>query len=163
AWFRVPRETGKASWTEPFFDDGAGNVAMVTFVTPFYAGGKFRGTVNMDVRLDQLTARVERLALPKGDIAITSPTGLLISFPPDPSRVMKSSIFDLARDTGVQSLDDLGHRMVSGASGSMTVARLGAAEPHLIFFAPISSAGWSLAVAIPESTIMGPAYEQLRL
>jgi sigma-B regulation protein RsbU (phosphoserine phosphatase) len=163
AWFRVPRETGKAGWTEPFFDDGAGNVAMVTFVVPFYRDGKFRGTVNMDVRLDQLTARVERLDLPKGDIAITSPTGLLISFPPDPARVMKSSIFDLAREQGVESLEVLGRRMVAGDSGSMTVARLGAAEPHLIFFAPIPSAGWSLAVAIPESTIMGPAYEQLRV
>ena len=76
-------------------------IFLFTFVVPFSREGKFRGTVNMDVRLDQLTARVARLDLPKGDVAITSPTGLLISFPPDPSRVMRSSIFDLARDVCV--------------------------------------------------------------
>ncbi|MCC6660410.1 MAG: SpoIIE family protein phosphatase [Phycisphaerales bacterium] len=161
AWFREPRKTGKAGWTEPFFDEGAGNVAMVTFVVPFSRDGKFRGTVNMDVRLDQLTARAARVDAPLGEVAIISPTGLFISFP-DKSRVMKSSIFDLARDTGVASLATLGRAMVEGGRGSTTVARLGVPEPHLIFFAPIPSARWSFAVAIPESTIMGPAYAQLR-
>jgi sigma-B regulation protein RsbU (phosphoserine phosphatase) len=162
AWFRVPRETGKAGWTEPFFDEGAGDVAMVTFVAPFFHDGRFRGTVNMDVRLEQLTARVSRIGIPDADVAIISPTGMFISFPVA-AFVMKRSIFDLARENGVESLELLGRRMLAGRSGMMTVAQLDAPEPHLIFYTPIRSAGWSLAAAIPEASVMAPVNAQLRV
>jgi sigma-B regulation protein RsbU (phosphoserine phosphatase) len=75
---------------------------------------------------------------------------------------MKKSIFDMARELGVDAIDQLGREMVAQRSGMMRTRLLEDGEPHLVFFAPIRSAGWSFAAAVPESAVLGPVYAQLR-
>ena len=29
-WYRIPKETGKSSWCEPYFDEGGAEVMMCT-------------------------------------------------------------------------------------------------------------------------------------
>ena len=35
-WYQIPKELGKAVWSEPYFDEGAGNIMMSTYSVPFY-------------------------------------------------------------------------------------------------------------------------------
>lgn len=37
-WYQIPRELGKPEWSEPYFDEGAGNILMATCSVPFYGG-----------------------------------------------------------------------------------------------------------------------------
>ena len=43
-WYQLPRELGKAVWTDPYFDEGAGETMMCTYCVPFYrpVGGQAR-------------------------------------------------------------------------------------------------------------------------
>jgi len=34
-WFQAPKAQGKAVWSAPYFDEGAGNVLMTTYSAPF--------------------------------------------------------------------------------------------------------------------------------
>jgi hypothetical protein len=59
-WYSAVRESGEAVWTEPYFDEGAGDVLMTTFSVPFFRDGNFAGVATLDIRLDalrELTAR----------------------------------------------------------------------------------------------------------
>ena len=52
-WYSVPKQIGKPYWTEPYYDEGVGEILMTTFSVPFYKikNGKrvFAGIVDADV------------------------------------------------------------------------------------------------------------------
>lgn len=42
-WYARPKERGASVWTEPYFDEGAGNIQMVTFSVPFFGVTRSQG------------------------------------------------------------------------------------------------------------------------
>ena len=49
-WFDVPRGSQRDHWSEPYFDDGGGDVWMVTYSVPFFDSRQgFAGVVTLDV------------------------------------------------------------------------------------------------------------------
>lgn len=160
-WFNTPRQTLRPFWTEPFFDDGAGNVEMVTFVSPFLNDGRFRGTVNVDVRLDDLRPRAMRDVDPKVTLYCLSSRGTFIIWH-DAEISMDDTIFTIAERFGRPEIADLGERMIAGERGSARVRDLTSDLPYLAFFAPIPTAGWSLASVMSEEEVMAPVYAALK-
>jgi sigma-B regulation protein RsbU (phosphoserine phosphatase) len=57
-WYQIPCELNMPTWSEPYFDEGAGNIIMVTYSMPFYRNidGKrvFTGVVTADISLEWL-------------------------------------------------------------------------------------------------------------
>ena len=41
-------------WTEPYFDEGAGDTLMTTYAAPFFRNGAFQGVATVDIQLDAL-------------------------------------------------------------------------------------------------------------
>ena len=62
-WYRIPKETGRTMWTEPFFDEGGGDVLMTTFCVPFRRDGIFRGVATVDIALSQLVKEIKEDSL----------------------------------------------------------------------------------------------------
>jgi sigma-B regulation protein RsbU (phosphoserine phosphatase) len=158
-WYRFPRETHRPFWTEPFFDEGAGNVEMVTYVAPFFAvdvatGRKtFRGTVTVDVELEKLRRRA-LATMPVGTgLYIVSREGRFIVAPAI-GWVMRESVFSIAERYRLPEIRSIGERMMRGERGVATMPSIDQSGPALAFFAPISSNGWSLAGIAYESDIM---------
>ncbi len=54
-WYQEPKETDKPSWTKPYFDEGAGNIIMVTYSAPFYKEDKLLGIAPLDIAADLAT------------------------------------------------------------------------------------------------------------
>ena len=50
-WYVVPKQTGRTSFTEPFFDAGGTNQSMFSVTTPVKRDGKFIGVMGSDVKL----------------------------------------------------------------------------------------------------------------
>jgi hypothetical protein len=139
-WYRIPRETGEAFWTEPFFDEGAGNIIMCTHVTPFFTeDGRFRGTVNIDIPIKELQAKARLTELGAGTFIIISRTGRFVSHP-DPSLVMHESALSVARRLERDDVAELARRMLRGESGVMRLANFPTPEPRWLFFAPVPGA-----------------------
>ncbi len=58
-WYRVPKESKKSSWCEPYFDSGGAEVMMCTYSVPLFArDGKVYAVLTADVSLDALTRHV---------------------------------------------------------------------------------------------------------
>ena len=58
-WYKVASESGKARWSEPYFDEGGGQVDMSTFSMPIYdSRTNFLAIFTADISLEQLKAHV---------------------------------------------------------------------------------------------------------
>ena len=58
-WYRIPKETKKSSWCEPYFDEGGAEVMMCTYSVPLMdREGKVYAVLTADVSLADLTRHV---------------------------------------------------------------------------------------------------------
>ncbi|MBF0275092.1 MAG: transporter substrate-binding domain-containing protein [Nitrospinae bacterium] len=53
-WYVYPRTFGQPLWTEPYFDEGAGNIFMTTYSVPFKSNSKIIGVTTVDIDLSDL-------------------------------------------------------------------------------------------------------------
>ena len=161
-WFVRSRDTEKPLWTEPYYDEGAGNILMDTYAVPFFRDGKFRGVATVDIPLDRLQQRSGLEDLTDQPFVIVSPSGRFISHP-DTESIMVESIQQRAEETGEPGLRMLANDMLSGRSGVVRVERLDFLndEPYWVFYSPIKSTGWSFATALSEAQILAYSRAQI--
>ena len=159
-WYRPARAGGRPFWTEPYFDTGVGERLMTTYVAPMTRDGRFRGVVTVDLLSEDLLQELARIRIGSGYCALVSRKGTFISHP-DPSLVMRESIFTLARRHGLDELADAGKEMVAGKTGVRRIRDFATGRPKWMVYAPVESAGWSLAAIIPEHEVLAPVYARL--
>ena len=77
-WWHKPIATGKGVWSEPYFDEGAGNIMMSTYSVPFYKHGKIRGVATIDIPLQQLNTEIKILGVTKYEMFLLSGKGRVL-------------------------------------------------------------------------------------
>ena len=60
-WWQLPRKALTGVWTEPYFDEGGGNIYMTTFSAPFFRDGRFLGVATIDIPLEPLKRLISSL------------------------------------------------------------------------------------------------------
>lgn len=166
-WYLIARETGKAAWTDPYYDEGGGETMMCTYCVPFFreAGGQrvFAGVVTADVQLEHLVQIVSSIKLYKSGYAfLLSQNGHFISHP-DTNYVFKESIFSLAEETGDKQLRELGRDMVRGGEGFVRRRSLYTGRMSWFYYAPVSASGWSVGILLPEDEILADLHSLNRV
>ena len=157
-WYQIPRELGRASWIEPYFDEGAGNILMSTYALPFYQGvgetRKLKGIVTADISLSWLKAIVSSIKIGKTGYAfLISKNGTFVTHP-NSDLIMNESIFSVAESRKDNSLREIGREMIAGKSGFARSVDMISGVESWMAYAPLPSSGWSLAVIFPESEVM---------
>ena len=156
-WYLIPRETGKAVWTDPYYDEGGGEAMMCTYCVPFYreSGGQhlFAGVVGADVQLEHLVQVVSTIKLYKTGYAfLVSQNGQFICHP-NKDYVFKESVFSLADETGDKQLREIGLKMLRGGEGFVRSRSPNTGSMSWLYYAPVSS-GWSVGIMFPEDEIL---------
>ncbi len=156
-WYQSPRELGRLEWSEPYFDDGGGNLAMSTCSVPFYGETDgvrhLKGIVATDITLDSLTKLVSSVKILKtGYAALLSRNGMVLAHPLKDA-VMNESFFSIAEARNDPSLRELGKKMVAGETGFIRYNSLVGVRSWM-YYAPIRSTGWTLAVLFPEAELL---------
>lgn len=156
-WYQIPKELGKKEWSEPYFDEGGGGILMTTCSVPFYetAGDKklFKGVVLADVSLDWLTDIVASIkVLETGYSFLISRNGTVLTHP-SKEMIMNETIFSIAESRNKPALRDIGRKMVRGESGFTTYTDTAGVKSWL-YYAPVSSTGWTLAVVFPLEELL---------
>ncbi len=83
-WFSLPQKLGKPVWSTPYFDEGSGNVWMVTYSIPFNRAGTavFDGVAFSDIRIDTLRKQMQSAGSITGEnFVIVSHEGLYVYHP----------------------------------------------------------------------------------
>src|SRR6185369_15726172 len=92
-WYTEPLRLRHAVWSEPYYDEGGGDVLMTTYSVPLLGAGtgarNFVGVVTADITLEHLQAYLDRIRLGStGYAALLSREGRILSHP-DSTLLMK--------------------------------------------------------------------------
>ncbi len=160
-WYQISREIGKTEWTEPYYGDSGSSILMATCSVPFYgtADGmkRLKGIVVSDVSLEWLTDMVASIKVLKTGYAfLISRNGTIVTHP-DKMMIMNETIFSLAEARNDPRLRALGRKMIKGETDFIPYTDINGRKSWL-YYAPIPSVGWTLAVVFPEAELL----EQVR-
>ena len=162
-WWHVPKRTGGGVWTDPYLDEGAGNVLMVTYSEPFTRDGEFRGVTTVDIMLPTLQESIGRQIVADLDWVILTAAGQFVYNHRYPATIMSQTLFDRARELDRPDFIELGQRILSGESGVVMADGWESPERQWVFYAPIATAGWAFAARVPESEALAGVQARMTL
>lgn len=159
-WYQIPTELGRPSWSEPYYDEGGGNILMATYSVPFFRqqGGdrKAAGVVTADISLAWLKQLVESVKIGKTGYAfLVSANGVLVTHP-DPRLIIRESLFSLAEERHDDSLRTIGKAMIQGKRGFVPFTDFHSRRPAWLAYEPLPMSGWSLGVVFPADELFAP-------
>ncbi|MBU1055709.1 MAG: SpoIIE family protein phosphatase [Proteobacteria bacterium] len=157
-WYQIPRETLQEYWSEPYFDEGGGDILMATFSCPFFKKkeGKrlFAGVITADISLEWLKKFVSEIRILKtGYGFILSRNGSFVAHP-EKRWVMNETIFSIAEARGDAKLRNIGRRMIAGESGFVSFTGYDLKKAGFLYFAPVKFSKWSLGIFFPKDELM---------
>lgn len=147
-WYTQPLSLGKSCWSEPYYDEGGGEMLMTTRSVPVAdEQGHIYAVVTSDISLDTLSGMLSSIVPYEGAHAyLLSKKGIFVSHP-DPEWIMKKSFRDMATDLADDRVIDIGEKMLAGESGSLSF-QMEDRTIKFVVYAPLSN-GWSLALVCP--------------
>jgi phosphoserine phosphatase RsbU/P len=152
-WYRRPRDLGEAIWTEPYFDEGGGNVVMITRSVPFRRQDQFWGIATIDLPVTKLAEIVRKVSMSgSGYAVLLSKEGRFVTHP-DETQVLHAHIGD--------ANPDLGARIAKGEDGWMLTRDPLHAREAWVAYAPILDGSLSLAVIFPHEVVLADARKLL--
>jgi phosphoserine phosphatase RsbU/P len=153
-WYQIPSISGRAGWIEPWFDAEGKGVLMVSYAMPMYQNGDITGVLRFDIELSYLQELlINNASFKVGNSFLISSTGTLISYK-DPTLVMHQTLFSLAQEYDDPTLARLGFAMVNGEMGHLFINGSSPMAQSWIYYHPLKSNRWSVAIAIPERDLM---------
>ena len=160
-WWHLPKQKGEGVWTEPFFDEGAGNILMSTFSVPFYQNGAFRGVVTVDLPLIPLGEKVLKNVDRNTWVSIVMPTGQYV-YSHKTDRILTVNIRDVIQAEKIKNPEKVADQILSGQPGSVLLDNQQHRVFQWTFYAPISSTGWIFLATLSDQVALGFVQEQLQ-
>ena len=157
-WYQIPKELNRPDWSEPYYDEGGGNILMATYSVPFYknVGEKrqFMGIVTADINLGWFQEVVSSIqVLQTGYGFLISKNGTVITHPLK-QLIMNETLFGVAEGRADTHLREIGRKMIRGESGFVPFRSIDSEKECWMYYTPIPSNGWSLAVLFPQDEFM---------
>ena len=154
-WFKKPIELGEGYWSEPYVDEGGGEMLMSTYSMPIRdKNGKIAAVLTADLSLEWLTELVGNVKVyPHAFSIMLSRMGNIMVSPVE-TLVMKKTVSEfVAAQEDSSGLAGLSSALLSGKSGNMPIRYKGATS--YVYFSPVERTGWSMSIVIPENDIYG--------
>ena len=156
-WFRIPYETKKPRWSEPYFDAPA-DMLMVTYSVPLInEQGEVEAIFTADISLEWLEKSLALLPMGK--------TGRPILFSAE-QNIIVCSFADWALKESLSSLaekaqtperrrdwENLSAALKSSPFGSYRYRRPTTGSPAWIYYRTIPQSGWTLGCILPEREV----------
>lgn len=153
-WFTKPIEIDGGYWSEPYYDEGGGNILMTTYSVPVKVKGQVKAVFTADVSLDWLTNLVNGVKVyPNAFNMVLSRSGQVMVCPAE-TLVMRRTIRELESSSEeAQAFKEVDDAMLSGQSGSSRISVKG--HSVHVFYDQIPRTGWSMSIIVPDEEIYG--------
>jgi sigma-B regulation protein RsbU (phosphoserine phosphatase) len=162
-WYREAKEKGRPRWSEPYFDEGGGNILMMTYSVPIRRGGRFVGVATADVALDWLQGFMGDLGMEqRGYAFLMSRSGRLVTHP-DRRLILSRTFAELAAGSGDASLRAVAREMAAGGSAFVRTRDIVTGAPAWMAYRPLPLEGWSMAVVLAERELLADAERLQRI
>lgn len=153
-WFKKPMELGHEYWSEPYIDEGGGDILMTTYSFPIRdVKGDIAAILTADISLDWLTEIIEGVQVYNNSFGLLVSREGQIMVAPAETLVMKKNINEVAQAKNEDSADfmRLNQALLSGERGSMQIVDKGV--KNNVYFSPIDKTGWAISVVIPDREV----------
>lgn len=149
-WYQIPKVLGNPYWTEPYFDEGGGEMLMATYSVPFYTREdgqrRFAGIATVDISLEWLTGIVADIQIfETGYAFMLSRSGVVVTHP-DLRNIMNETMFSIAEERGLPLLREIGRDMIAGRSQFREHGLKRNGHTTWIYHTPLPSSEWSIGV-----------------
>lgn len=161
-WYDTPKQLNAPHWTDPYYDEGGGQMLMFTYSSPIYdSQDNFIGILTADVSLNWLTDMVNAVKpYPSSYCVLLGSSGTFIIHPRK-EYIMEESIFSMAQKQDSKELAQIGTRMINGETGMAELKNMSINENHVdsyIYFMPLISNQWSLGMIIDKADVFEQLY-----
>ena len=151
-WYRIPKESGKPSWCEPYFDKGGAEVMMCTYSVPLAnRDGKVFAVLTADISLDDLTHHVAAIKpYPNSYAVLSSQHGRpLVPAPADAAKASDTVVISGQAGNGwtVELVCPLSNILQGARSLVRRIALFSVVGLGLIFFV-----SWSFSTRLQRAT-----------
>ena len=151
-WYQIPKLLNETYWSEPYYDDGGGEMMMTTYSKPLYDEyGNLYAILTADLSLEWLTELVS------GIQAFENAYNLMVSrnasyiVHPDHNLILNETIFSSTYGDDDESLVKLKDDMVNCRVGEVLRDKEGG--KFFVFYSPVETTCWSVAIVCPRSEL----------
>lgn len=143
-WFRIPYETKKPYWSDPYFDEGGGNCIMSTYSYPLVnQKGSVYAVVTADITLEWMAKRISSIKpYEHSYLTVVSQNGSYINQTFE-NGLMNETVYSTAKRTNNRQIQNIVNEMMAGHRGVMQFNN-GAGNSFAVF-GPLEN-GWSAAI-----------------
>jgi sigma-B regulation protein RsbU (phosphoserine phosphatase) len=89
-WYKTPLEQKKPLWSEPYFDEGGGNILMSTYSNPIFYKDELTAILTIDLSLQKIQGMVSSIDILESGYAFILSKEYKILAHPDTSLVMQT-------------------------------------------------------------------------
>lgn len=157
-WYQLPKLLDYPIWTEPFVDYNPEAVytqeVIASYCKPLKdKDGNFMGSISSDISLEWLSKMVSSVKPYPNSYSIMIGQSGTYFVHPDSAKLLNETIFTPTLEHPDSALTELGHAMQRGETGMRQLKFEG--HDSYVFYKPLGSTGWSVAIVCPESDIFG--------
>lgn len=157
-WYQISYLMRKPYWNEPYFDTEGGEAMMITYSYPLFdKDGDLFGILTADVSLQWLTDQINSIQPYPDSYNFMLGRGGSYLVHKQSDRILNETLFLVSLELNDPSLETLAREMLAGNIGHLTTQdNTGEA---FVFYAPIESTGWSVAVVCPYSNVFANIHQ----
>ena len=151
-WYQIPKLLDRPYWSEPYYDDGGGEMMMTTFSMPLYdSEGRLYAMLIADISLEWLTDLVGGIkAFDKAYNLMVSRNASYIVHP-NRELILNETIFSSTYGDTSESLKKLQSDILNGVPGQ--VLRDMGGDKYFVFYSPVETTQWTVAIVCPRSEL----------
>jgi sigma-B regulation protein RsbU (phosphoserine phosphatase) len=168
-WYTKPIEQGKGTWSEPYIDEGGGEVAMITYSQPIINNnGEIYAIQTADIALNWLNDLMHELDsttfsnlyfIEDEDIQldnsfIVTRKGTFVAHP-DPKMLLNKTLYDLLKTTNRDDIDIIAQKILTSDNG-YTGFRDSLGQRQILFHSSIEHTGWTMITIFPLKATFSP-------
>ena len=160
-WYQLCKLLDRPGWTEPYMDNNPDNISSKEVIASYCKpmkdkDGKYVGTISVDLSLGWLSKTISAVKPYPNSYSIMIGRGGTYFVHPDTTKLFYQTIFTSTLEQPDTALSALGHAMQRGEEGmrQLTIDD----NDCYVFYKPLSTTGWSVAIVCPKSDIFGGYY-----
>jgi sigma-B regulation protein RsbU (phosphoserine phosphatase) len=164
-WYTKPLAEGKGTWSEPYIDEGGGEVGMITYSQPIInSKGEIYAIQTADIALHWLSELMCELdsttkqnmfkdseSFPSYSF-IVSHKGTIVAYPYNAELSYKTLYEFLEDHDGLEDANEI----LSSNNGYTTVVQNNTGTMYVLFYSSIEHTGWTLVTIMPLKVILKP-------
>lgn len=151
-WYQIPKLLNEPYWSEPYYDDGGGEMMMTTYSKPLYDEyGNLYAVITADLSLDWLTDLIGGIEAFDNSYNLMVSRNASFIVHPDRDLILNETIYSSTYGDDDESLKKMQDDMVNCRAGEVLRDKDGG--KFFVFYSPVETTCWSVAIVCPRSEL----------